>query len=94
MTMRWLRYGAVAAAGIVAGAASCVLLALAGALVLQLIAAFSSDPSVGDSFGWLLVFGWPVLLALLLGAGGFVGVVTAALVHKKLPGGDTAPGEG
>ena len=83
--MRLLRYGAVAAAGIVAAAASCALLAFAGVLGLQLIAALSRDPTAGDSFGWLLVFTWPIWLTLLLGAGGFVGVIAAAFVHKKLP---------
>jgi hypothetical protein len=91
--MQVLRYGAVIGAGIIAAAASCVLLVFAGSLVLQLIMALSRDPSAGDSLGWLLVFTWPFWLALLLGAGGFAGVMTAFLVHKKLPGGDAAPGE-
>jgi hypothetical protein len=89
--MRWLHYPIVAAAGIVAGVASCIGLAFAASLAIQLIAALSGDPSMGDSFGWLLVFTWPIWLGLLLGAGGLIGVISAMFVHKKLLDGDTAP---
>lgn len=82
--MRWLHYAAVAAAGIVAGAASSVALAFAGLLAMHLI---FGDP---DGVGWLLVFTWPVWLGLLLGGGGLVGIISAMLVHKKLSEGETA----
>jgi hypothetical protein len=91
--MRLLRYGAVAVAGIVAGLASAALLAVVGLLALQVMASLSRDPSAGDSYGWFLVFTWPIWLALLLGAGGFIGVGTAFFVHKKLPGGGASPDE-
>jgi hypothetical protein len=83
--MRWLHYAIVAAAGIVAGAASAVALAFAGLLAMRLII---GEP---DSVGWLLVFTWPVWLGLLLGAGGLVGVISAMFVHKKLLESETAP---
>jgi hypothetical protein len=83
--MRWLHYTIVAAAGIVAGAASAIALAFAGLLTMRLII---GEP---DSVGWLLVFTWPIWLGLLLGAGGLVGVISAMVVHKKLLEGDTAP---
>lgn len=76
--MRWLHYATVVVAGIVAGAASSVALAFAGLLVLRLI---YGDP---DAAGWLLVITLPVWPALLLGAAGLVGIISAMAVHKRL----------
>ncbi len=75
--MRWLRYATVGIAGVVAGAISSVAFAFACLQAMQLI--YDSD-----SAGWLLVFTWPVWLGLVLGAGVFVGIISAMFVHKKL----------